>query len=173
MSRFCEYCGSQLNDNEQFCPNCGNKVAGNFGNTGNNSQYNNGNFNGNANNTEVNTNPFIKYYVDVFTKKYLLFDGRASRKEYWMFILFDILVGLGVSIVDSIIGIDGVLAGLYTLAIIIPSLAIAIRRLHDIGKSGFWYLISFIPLIGSIWLLILLCTQSQYGGNQYGDVPRI
>lgn len=184
MSKFCKYCGSELSDSEQFCPNCGNRAESDFGNTvnnnqssnqNNNSQYNNGNFNGNgnSNNPGTNENPFIMYYVDVFKNKYLLFDGRASRKEYWMFVLFQILVGIGVSIVDSIIGTDGVLYGLFTIGTFIPSLAIAIRRLHDIGKSGFWYLVCLIPLAGPIWLLVLLCTQSQYGGNEYGDMPRI
>ncbi|MDO5516240.1 MAG: DUF805 domain-containing protein [Clostridium sp.] len=175
MGQYCKYCGNKLEDGAQFCGCCGNKVENSYNNTSSD-QYNyseNGNnYNGNINNNinmNQNENPFIMYYADVFKNKYAMFNGRASRKEYWMFVLFNCLISIGLCIPDTIIGADGILVILYSLATIIPSISILVRRLHDIGKSGAWYFISLVPFIGGIWLLILLCTQSQYGQNQYGN----
>lgn len=119
--------------------------------------------------------PF-KYYSDVLNK-YATFDGRARRAEYWYFFLFNILIGMGFGIVDSSIGSisetgTGLLSGLYTLAIVIPNLAVTVRRLHDIGKSGWMILVAFIPLIGFFWLLILLAADSEREGNKYGPNPK-
>lgn len=99
----------------------------------------------------------MNWYISVL-KKYAVFSGRASRKEYWMFILFNIIFGIIASIIDSIIGIkiygSGLIINLYTLAILIPSLAVSVRRLHDTGRSGWWLLIESVPIIGIIWMLI-------------------
>ena len=84
-----------------------------------------------------------------------------------MFVLFNVIVSIVLSIVDAIAGLNSVLAGLYSLAILLPSLAVGARRLHDTGRSGWWLLISLIPLIGSIILLVFMCQESQLD-NEYG-----
>jgi len=120
----------------------------------------------------------MNWYITAL-KKYTVFSGRARRKEYWMFVLFNaifsfIAVGLDF-LFGQIIGRDGgvgLFSILYSLAIALPSLAVAVRRLHDIGKSGWWFFITFVPLVGSIWYLILLATDSQPGENEYGPNPK-
>lgn len=119
----------------------------------------------------------MNWYLKVL-KQYADFIGRARRKEYWMFVLFNMIFSVIAMILDNILGIAmegigyGPLYGIYLLAIILPSLAVAVRRLHDIGKSGWMILISLIPLIGGIWLLVLLVTDSNPGDNQYGPNPK-
>jgi len=93
--------------------------------------------------------------------KYATFSGRARRSEYWFFVLFCILWGW-IPIVNIIL----------LLVFLIPSLAVAVRRLHDIGRSGWWLFINFIPILGSIVLLVFYCTDSEYGDNQYGPNPK-
>lgn len=111
-------------------------------------------------------------------KKYVVFSGRARRKEYWMFVLFNVIFAIVAMILDNVLGIAiegvgyGPLYGLYLLAMIIPSLAVAVRRLHDVGKSGWMILISLIPIIGAIWLLVLMVTDGNPGENQYGPNPK-
>lgn len=118
----------------------------------------------------------MKYYLAVL-KKYGDFNGRARRKEYWMFFLFNSIFALVASILDLFLGFKisdyGLIYGIYMLILIVPSLAVGVRRLHDINKSGVWILIGLIPIIGTIWLLILLCTDGINIGNQYGPDPKI
>lgn len=119
----------------------------------------------------------MNWYLKVL-KQYADFSGRARRKEYWMFVLFNMIFAIVAMILDNILGIAmegigyGPLYGLYVLAMLIPGLAVAVRRLHDVGKSGWMILITLIPLIGSIWLLVLLVTDSNPGENQYGKNPK-
>ena len=113
----------------------------------------------------------MKYWVGCW-KKYATFNGRARRKEYWMFILFNMLVAFGVNIVDVVLGMDGVLAAGYSLAALIPAWAVFTRRMHDIGKSGWWWLIGLIPLVGAIVLLVFACKDSEPGDNAYGPNPK-
>lgn len=119
----------------------------------------------------------MNWYLAVL-KKYAVFSGRARRKEYWYFILFNILVNIVLSFVDGLTGsFDpatgmGLLSGIYTLAILIPSIAVSVRRLHDTGRSGWWLLISFIPLIGFFVLLFFMLQNSKAGQNQYGENPK-
>ena len=105
-------------------------------------------------------------------KKYAEFSGRARRKEFWMFALFNFLASIAIGIVDGILGTSGALGGLYSLAVLIPSLAVAARRLHDMDRSGWWQLIAFIPLIGWIILLVFLCGDSKSGANRFGANPK-
>lgn len=115
----------------------------------------------------------MNWYLAVL-KNYAGFSGRARRKEYWMFVLFNLIFFVAAAILDNVFGttIKGLPYGLfyflYALAVFIPGLAVAVRRLHDIGKSGWMILISLIPLIGAIWLLVLLVTDSNSGENEYG-----
>ena len=106
---------------------------------------------------------------------YANFSGRARRSEYWYFALLAIIVNIVLGIVSQIpvLGMIAVLlSGVWSLAIIVPSLALVWRRLHDIGKSGVWFFIAFVPLVGEILLLIWLCKDSQPGENQYGPNPK-
>ena len=112
----------------------------------------------------------MNWYVAVL-KNYAGFSGRARRTEYWMFVLFNLLITIGLSIIDVVAIGAGVLGGLYSLAVLIPSLAVGVRRLHDTNRSGWWLLISLIPLIGGIILIIFLASGSDPEENQYGPVP--
>lgn len=119
----------------------------------------------------------MKWYLEVL-KKYAVFSGRARRKEYWMFILFNIIFGILASLLDNKLGTElgdfgyGLIYIIYSLAVFIPGLAVMVRRLHDTGRGGIWILIGFIPIIGWIWLLVLLVTDSQPGDNVYGPNPK-
>lgn len=113
----------------------------------------------------------MKYWVGCW-KKYATFNGRARRKEYWMFILFNMLVAFGVNVVDAVLGMEGLLGGLYSLAVLIPGWAVFTRRMHDIGKSGWWWLIGLVPVVGAIVLLVFMCKDGQPGDNAYGPNPK-
>lgn len=115
-------------------------------------------------------------YLKNALNKFADFETRASRKEYWMFVLWFILVYFGLFIISAILSklvrINIVfLPIIFAIVYIIPSISIAVRRLHDIGKSGWWYFISFIPFVGGIWLLVLLVTKGDVGNNSYGTSP--
>lgn len=114
-----------------------------------------------------------EWYVKVL-KQYSDFSGRARRREYWMFVLANFIVCIVLGIISAILPkIGAAIQGLYSLAVLIPTLAVSVRRLHDIGKSGWWFLISLIPLVGQIWLIVLLCKDSDYNANQWGQNPKI
>lgn len=119
----------------------------------------------------------MNWYLKVLNQ-YADFNGRARRKEYWMFALFNIIVGFVLSFIDGVIGTFhyetgmGILGGIYSLGVIIPGLAVCVRRLHDIGKSGWMMLIVLIPIVGVIWLLVLMVTDSSPDKNQYGENPK-
>jgi len=107
-------------------------------------------------------------------KKYADFSGRASRSEYWMFVLYNFLISIVLGIVDGTLsnnGSAGFLGLVFSFAIMLPTLAVSIRRLHDIGKSGWTLLVSLIPLIGWLWLLLLYIKAGDPVENEYGPVP--
>lgn len=108
----------------------------------------------------------MNWYLEVL-KKYAVFEGRARRKEYWFFFLFNITI----SIVLELVGIMA-LQLVYGLGVLIPSIAVSVRRLHDIGKSGWLLLIGLIPLIGFIVLIVFAVKDSQPGDNEYGPNPK-
>lgn len=119
----------------------------------------------------------MNWYLKVL-KNYAVFSGRARRKELWMFVLFNIIFCIVAIVLDNILGTAakgigyGLIYCLYSLAVLIPSLAVSVRRLHDIGKSGWMILIGLIPIIGSIWLLILYLLDSEPGENRFGAYPK-
>ncbi|MDR1170749.1 MAG: DUF805 domain-containing protein [Prevotellaceae bacterium] len=120
----------------------------------------------------------MEWYLKVL-KQYAGFSGRARRKEYWMFVLFNIIFCVVAAVLDNLLGLTmsdeipyGVFYCLYVLAIFLPGLAVNVRRLHDVGKGGGWIFISLIPLIGYIWLLVLLCTDGEQGSNRFGQNPK-
>ncbi|WP_374971182.1 DUF805 domain-containing protein [Terrabacter sp. BE26] len=106
----------------------------------------------------------------VLTQKYATFSGRARRSEYWFFYLFSILVTGVLNVLMAVTGAKAIsyLAILFGLALLIPSLAVGVRRLHDTGRSGWWLLIGLIPIIGAIILIVFLAGDSQPGPNAYG-----
>lgn len=115
----------------------------------------------------------LDYYLNALKFKYADFNGRARRSEFWYYVLCNYIVIFLLALVASAIGEGGfVIVLIYGLAIIVPSFAMVVRRLHDVGKSGWFYFIAFIPLIGGIWLFVLECTDSDYGENQYGPNPK-
>ncbi len=107
-------------------------------------------------------------------KNYVGFSGRARRTEYWMFFLFHLIVVVVLSVLDRLIFQDelGYLTPAYVLLTFIPSLAVTVRRLHDTGRSGWWYLISLVPLVGGIVLLVFTVSEGNTGPNAYGDDPK-
>ena len=123
-----------------------------------------------------------KYYLDVLTDKYSDFNGRARRKEYWMWTLSVTIIFIFAMIMDNLLGLNFELMGqdlgygwIYLVAGIahlIPGLAVVVRRLHDVGKSGWFYFILLIPIIGVLWLLVLLCTEGKKEDNKWGTNPK-
>ena len=111
-------------------------------------------------------------------KQYADFSGRARRKEYWIFSLINYIIIfflyiLQIVMIESTLWlIFPIIFFLYAVAVFLPGLAVNIRRLHDIGKSGWWYLIYLIPIIGAIWLTVLMCLDSEPGENQWGENPK-
>ncbi|WUH90425.1 DUF805 domain-containing protein [Streptomyces sp. NBC_00433] len=115
----------------------------------------------------------MHWYVDVL-KKYAVFRGRARRREFWMFSLFNVVavvvlggIGLGVGTPPALIPYF-----LYLAAMLVPSLAVTARRMHDIGRSGWFTLIGFFPMLGGIALLVLTCTEGDGVPNAYGPSPK-
>ena len=104
----------------------------------------------------------MKFYLKVL-QNYATFKGRASRSEYWYFVLFNIIFSIVLGFVSGLVDLS-ILYTIYSLAVLIPSIAVAVRRMHDVGKSG-WYIL--IP----IYDLILACTQGVKGENEYGTEP--
>ncbi len=126
-------------------------------------------------------NKFNNYFIDTIKHRYAYFDGRATRSEYWYFVLFSAIVSILLSLIDTLVinpyvlgmrpedvSVSGILLGIFTLAMILPQIGLGVRRLHDIGKSGWWYFIILIPLLGALVLLFYFVTDSQSGENEYG-----
>lgn len=119
----------------------------------------------------------MNWYLEVL-KKYAVFTGRARRKEYWYFVLFNIIISVILSAIDGMMGSYnaetgmGLLGSIYILAILLPAIGVSIRRLHDTGRSGWWLLIGFVPLIGAIVLIVVMLKNSKPGQNQYGANPK-
>jgi uncharacterized membrane protein YhaH (DUF805 family) len=109
-------------------------------------------------------------------KRYFEFSGRSRRKEYWMFTLFSFLLQIFAYLIDSLFGFgltdNGPVGILVSLALFIPGLAVSVRRLHDVDRSGWWFLIILIPLIGAIVFLVWACTDGTTGSNRFGSDPK-
>lgn len=112
----------------------------------------------------------MDWYVGVL-KKYAVFEGRARRKEYWMFYLFNAIISVGVVLIDGFIGSD-IVSVLYPLAVLIPALAVTVRRLHDTNRSGWWLFIGLIPLVGGIIVLVFTLQDSDPYENDFGPNPK-
>lgn len=114
----------------------------------------------------------LGWYLKVL-KNYVGFQGRARRKEYWMFVLVNVIISIAISILDSIANLSSVLSIIYSLAVLLPTLAVGVRRLHDTGRSGWAILLGLIPLVGPIILIVFMSQDSQENDNQYGPNPKI
>jgi uncharacterized membrane protein YhaH (DUF805 family) len=124
----------------------------------------------------------VKYYLEAL-RKYAVFSGRATRSEYWFFLLFNIIVAFVLGLIDGIInallgGGSGNnltaswLGGLYSLFVFVPGIAVSVRRLHDINLSGLWLLLAFVPIVGALTLLVMFCIDSQAEPNRFGPNPK-
>lgn len=116
--------------------------------------------------------------VSTCFRKYADFNGRASRSEYWWWVVFTLIIGClfgipsGISAAHSTVGSGlPLISYIVALALFLPNLAVLFRRLHDTGKSGWWWLIGFIPFVGSIILIVFCCQSSQPFENEYGYPP--
>ncbi|MDR2080464.1 MAG: DUF805 domain-containing protein [Campylobacteraceae bacterium] len=119
---------------------------------------------------------FFGYFVDAVKNHYVDFDGRARRKAFGFFTLVSFIISFILAIIDrftlvSIIGVP-VLGFIFSLAVLLPTIAISVRRLHDFGKSGWWALLWLVPILNLILLIILLAADSERGDNQYGANPK-
>jgi uncharacterized membrane protein YhaH (DUF805 family) len=118
----------------------------------------------------------MQWYLKVL-RQYADFTGRARRTEYWMFTLVSAGISVVLTVLDIVLesslgGGVGLLSGLYALAVLLPSLAVGARRLHDIGRTGWWLLIGIIPLIGTIVLIVFFATEGDRQANSYGPDPK-
>lgn len=162
--KYCSNCGSELREGSVFCSNCGTSIDKPV-----------------VRNREIRG--IFDYYKDAL-RKYADFSGRASVREYWMFVVGNLIIGfvggLGALILAFIIGLGTDIYGLgvlfyvlvvggYGLYIIIPSVSISVRRLHDQDKSGAFYFLTFIPYVGPIVILVFMCLQGNTRSNQYGE----
>ena len=119
----------------------------------------------------------MEWYFTVL-RKYAVFTGRARRKEYWMYTLINGIVISILAVSDSFTSMFdtgygiGMLTSIYILGVMIPGIAVTVRRLHDTGRSGLWYFVGLIPVIGWLAVLIFTLLDSEFGTNEYGDNPK-
>lgn len=113
-------------------------------------------------------NLFNTYFVNIVKNQYADFKGRANRPQYWYFVLCYFIISLPFAIIDNVLFSRQVLTLILSLALLVPSIAIGVRRLHDLGKPGWWFLLALIPLVGPIALIVLYCMKGEDKDNQYG-----
>ena len=161
---YCIKCGNEINSNSKFCKYCGQKVSFN-------KKLKEGdNETGKLNDTQIQKTKKINYYLMAF-KKFGVFNGRSSRREYWTFFMWNIIIGLSLAFIEGVLGIysesnESVLYSIYELIIFIPSLSLGVRRMHDVNKRG-WYIL--LP----IYNFILTLRKGDKGDNQYGSDPKL
>ena len=119
----------------------------------------------------------MNWYLEVL-RKYAVFDGRARRMEYWMFVLINCLIFVVLSVLDTVVGLFslgnsvGALTGLYWLVVLVPSVAVTVRRLHDTDRSGWWALLALLPVLGTIVLFVFCVLDGTPGPNRFGENPK-
>ncbi|MER5027985.1 DUF805 domain-containing protein [Pantoea anthophila] len=144
---FCRGCGKEIHITAKACPQCGAPQTNH------------------QTVTSDNTGGAINQWYLGVLKKYAVFTGRARRKEYWMFTLFNILIAFLLGILETIIGAGDILSNLYSLAVLIPGIAVGVRRLHDTDRSGWWLL---LPIVN----IVFLALEGQSGTNRFGSNPK-
>jgi uncharacterized membrane protein YhaH (DUF805 family) len=120
----------------------------------------------------MDVNAIIENFRNVVTNHYVDFQGRARRTVFWYYVLAYFVIYVVLAIIDSILGISGVLAGLFSLALLLPGLGLYFRRIHDINRSAWWLLIGFIPIVGIIVLIYWFAQPGTVGPNEYGADPK-
>ncbi|MCM2679883.1 DUF805 domain-containing protein [Echinimonas agarilytica] len=113
----------------------------------------------------------MDYFVDAL-RKFAVFSGRERRKSYWMFVLFYLIFYIVAALIDQMIG-GMTISTIFTLLLLVPSISISARRLHDTGRTGWWQLIGLIPLVGMLVLIFFYCQDSDDGANDYGANPKL
>lgn len=119
----------------------------------------------------------MSWFIEA-VKKYAVFSGRSRRREFWYFVLFYSIISLGFALFDTAIGTwypslsIGLLSGIFGLALLLPSIAVTVRRLHDVDRSGWWYLIQLIPVVGFLVILYFAVQGGTPGSNRYGPDPK-
>lgn len=113
----------------------------------------------------------MNWYLDVL-KKYQDFSSRSRRMEFWMFALINCVVGTVLYFVEAAVGLWGILSGLYGLVVLVPGLAVSVRRLHDTGREWYWILVCFIPIVGWLALIYFMFLDSEPGTNKFGPNPK-
>ena len=151
----CPQCGNDSPENAQFCGGCGTNLIPGEASAG----------------TELPMVGFGEAISQCFSN-YSTFSGRATRAENWWWILFTVIGRLVFGIIDGLVGLPGVLWLLFGLGTLIPSLAVGVRRLHDINRTGWWLLLIFVPVIGWIVLIVWAIERGDMGPNKYGPDPR-
>ena len=150
----CPTCGKENESSAQFCGICGSQLSDQPTTV---NQYDKG-----------SSNPMVGFSeaIGLGFKNYINFSGRATRAEYWWWFLFIVVTGVVLAIIDGVTGI-GVLLNIFNLATLIPGLALGARRLHDIGKSGWWQLLWFAIIVGWIIMIVWYCKPGNQLGNKY------
>ncbi|MDE5906605.1 MAG: DUF805 domain-containing protein [Alistipes sp.] len=113
----------------------------------------------------------MNWYLTVIKNHYADFKSRARRQEFWMYMLVNFVISVVLGIIGSLIHFT-LLGSIYSLAVLVPTLSVGVRRLHDMGKSGWWYLICLVPVLGAIYLIYLWCQDSQAEANEWGANPK-
>ncbi|MGE8175672.1 DUF805 domain-containing protein [Pseudomonas fluorescens] len=144
---FCRGCAKEIHSTATTCPQCGAPQAFQPTRAASNAVPETG-------------NPYLEVL-----KKYAEFKGRASRREYWMFILINLGISLGLIVIEALLGGKGYIYNLYSLAVFLPGLAAAVRRMHDTNRSGWWIL---LPIVN----IVFMAQDSQPGDNRFGPNPK-
>ena len=117
---------------------------------------------------EPSGTPLIAYWKLVVLERYAKFEGRAGRAEFWWFFLANLIIDVVLSILDRVSLLFAIISICYSLGVLIPSIAVGIRRLHDTNRSGWWLLIGLVPFVGAIVLIVFFALESAPGTNQWG-----
>ena len=155
----CRKCGGEIPSGTRFCPSCGNPAVHGAGAPASSDPFTS------AANGDLPPDATYQYFIQGVTKKFADFSGRARRREYWFYTLFSFLVQI-------VLGWIPVIGWLLSVALVVPGIAVSVRRLHDIGKSGWSLLLLLIPIIGAIILIIWDVKEGDKGTNQYGPDPK-
>ena len=147
---FCRGCAKEIHSTASACPQCGAPQMSHQAFTAPNASVVNGNW--------------YSWYIEVL-KKYAVFTGRARRKEYWMFFLINFLIAVAIGFVEGFLGGKGVFSNIYSLAVLLPSIAVGVRRLHDTDRSGWWLL---LPIVN----IVFLALNGQPSSNRFGPNPK-
>jgi uncharacterized membrane protein YhaH (DUF805 family) len=150
---FCRGCGATIHGTAPVCPKCGAPQSVVAVKNGSGDEIER---------TFINS-------ISICFQKYATFSGRASRAEFWYFVLFTTITSFVLAGISELMDMGSILSSIFSLAIILPSLSVTVRRLHDTERSGWWYWIILIPIIGIILIIVWMCSRGRSGANRYGS----